>query len=50
LYLDHMTRDFIRQNLAYRYLVCRDGTEALEIERSVRMGQLAAGRPYLNPS
>jgi hypothetical protein len=49
LLLDHMTRDFIRQNLTYRCLVCRDGTEALEIERSVRAGQLPAGRPYLNP-
>jgi hypothetical protein len=49
LLLDHLTRDFIRQNLTYRYLVCRDGTEALEIERHVRAGQLPAGRPYLNP-
>ena len=49
LLLDHMTRDFIRQNLAYRFLVCRDGTDALEIERHVRAGQLPAGRPYLNP-
>ena len=49
LLLDRITRDFIRQNLTYRYLVCRDGTEALEIERSVRTGRLAAGRPYLNP-
>lgn len=49
LRLDHMTRDFIRQNLTYRYLVCRDGAETLEIERSVRAGQLPAGCPYLNP-
>lgn len=49
LLLDHLTRDFIHQNLMYRYLVCRDGTEALEIERHVRAGQLPAGRPYLNP-
>jgi hypothetical protein len=49
LFLDHLTRDFVRQNLTYRYLVCRDGTEALEVERHVRAGQLPAGRPYLNP-
>jgi hypothetical protein len=49
LFLDHLTRDFIRQNLTYRYLVCRDGTEALEIERHVRSGQLPVGHPYLNP-
>lgn len=49
LSLDRMTRDFIRQNLTYRYLVCRDGAEALATERAVRVGQLPAGRPYLNP-
>jgi hypothetical protein len=49
LLLDHMTRDFIRQNLTYRYLVCRDGAEALDVERSIRAGQLPAGCPYLNP-
>jgi hypothetical protein len=49
LLLDQMTKEFISQNLTYRYLVCRDGTEALAIERSVRAGQLPAGRPYLNP-
>jgi hypothetical protein len=49
LFLDRVTRDFIRENLAYRFLVCRDGTEALEIERHVRTGQLPAGCPYLNP-
>jgi hypothetical protein len=49
LLLDHLTRDFIRENLTYRYIVCQDGTEALQIERHVRTGQLPAGRPYLNP-
>jgi hypothetical protein len=49
LLLDRMTRDFIRQNLTYRYLICRDGPEALGIERSVQAGQLPVGRPYLNP-
>lgn len=49
LFLDRMTRDYIRENLTYRYLICRDGTEALEIERSVRAGQLPVGLPYLNP-
>ncbi len=49
LLLDQMTKNFINQNLTYRYLVCQDGTEALAIERSVRAGELPAGRPYLNP-
>jgi hypothetical protein len=33
----------------YRYLVCRDGAEAVAVERSVRAGHLSVGRPYLNP-
>jgi hypothetical protein len=49
LLLDRMTRDFVRHNLTYRYLLCQGGSEALEIERSVRAGRLPAGRPYLNP-
>jgi hypothetical protein len=49
LLLDRLTRDYIREHLGYRFLVCRDGEEALAVERSIRAGQLPAGRPYLNP-
>jgi hypothetical protein len=49
LLLDRLTRDFIREHLSYRFLVCRDGAEALAAERAIRAGQLPAGRPYLNP-
>ena len=49
LLLDRLTRDYIREHLSYRFLVCRDGAAALATERAVRAGQLPAGRPYLNP-
>ncbi|MGO9961439.1 MAG: hypothetical protein ACLP50_36605 [Solirubrobacteraceae bacterium] len=49
LLLDRLTRDYIREHLSYRFLVSRDGAEALSTERAVRAGQLPVGRPYLNP-
>jgi hypothetical protein len=49
LLLDQLTRDYIREYLSYRFLVCGDGAEALAAERAIRAGQLPAGRPYLNP-
>jgi len=49
LLLDQMTRSFIRAQLGYRFAVCRDGAEALAVERAVRAGSLPAGPPYLNP-
>lgn len=49
LLLDLMTRSFVREHLGYRFIVYRDGTEALSVERAVRAGGLPAGRPYLNP-
>jgi hypothetical protein len=49
LLLDRLTRDYIRERLTYRLVVCQDGAEALKLERDVRAGLLPAGRPYLNP-
>ena len=49
LLLDQMTRSFIRAQLSYRFAVCRDGAEALAVERAIRAGSLPAGPPYLNP-
>ena len=49
LLLDQMTRDYIREHLTYRFAICRDGTQALAVERAVRLGALTARRPYLNP-
>jgi hypothetical protein len=49
LLLDQMTRSFIREHLSYRFVVHRDGAQALAVERAVRAGGLPAGQPYLNP-
>jgi predicted GIY-YIG superfamily endonuclease len=49
LLLDRLTRDYIRDQLTYRFVVCLDGAKARELERAVRAGQLPAGRPFLNP-
>lgn len=50
LLLDRATRDFIRAQLSFRFIICADGTQALATERAVRSGYLPAGRPYLNPA
>ena len=49
LSLDDLTRAFIRDRLAYRFVVTADGTEAARLEAEVRRGALLVGRPYLNP-
>src|SRR5215217_9126574 len=49
LSLDGLTRSFIRDRLAYRFVVTADGAEAARLEAEVRRGVLSVGRPYLNP-
>jgi hypothetical protein len=49
LSLDDVTRTFIRERLAYRFVVTADGAEAARLEAEVRRGALLVGRPYLNP-
>jgi hypothetical protein len=49
LSLDDLTRGFIRDRLAYRFVVTVDGTEAARLEAEVRRGALMVGRPNLNP-
>jgi hypothetical protein len=49
LSLDQLTKTFICGQLSYRFLICPDGRQALDLERRVRAGSLPAGRPYLNP-
>jgi predicted GIY-YIG superfamily endonuclease len=49
LSLDKLTREYVRGQLTYRYVTCPNVAEARALERAVRMGELAAGRPYLNP-
>jgi hypothetical protein len=49
LSLDTLIRAFVRERLAYRFVICAIGSEALKLERDVRRGSLSAGKPYLNP-
>jgi len=49
LSLDSLTRAFVRERLAYRFVVTADGSEATRLEEAVRRGALSAGKPYLNP-
>ena len=49
LSLDSLTRAFVRERLAYRFVVTADGPEAAKLEEAVRRGVLSAGKPYLNP-
>lgn len=47
--LDQATRDYVRTELGFRMVKVTDGREALQVERLVQRGSLAAGRPFLNP-
>jgi len=49
LFLDQLTRSYIREHLTYRFQICADGRAALAAERALRAGSLPAGRPFLNP-
>jgi hypothetical protein len=49
LSLDDLTRTFVRDRLAYRFVVTADGIEAGRLEAEVRRGALLVGRPFLNP-
>jgi hypothetical protein len=48
LTLDRLVRDYVRQNLSYRFTVTTDGTEAIEIERIIINGAFGE-HPILNP-
>jgi hypothetical protein len=49
LSLDSLIRAFVRERLAYRFVVTADGAEAAKLEEEVRRRGLSAGKPYLNP-
>jgi hypothetical protein len=49
LSLDSLVRVFVRERLAYRFVVTADGAEAAKLEGEVRRGVLSAGTPHLNP-
>lgn len=47
--LDHLTRRYIQEKLAYRYVITATPAEARNLERKVQSGALQAGAPFLNP-
>jgi hypothetical protein len=49
LSLDHLTRRYIHNNLAYRYVVTQTPAAARSLERQVQSGALQSGVPFLNP-
>lgn len=51
LSLDALTRDFIRQHLAFRYVFTETGDEARKVEAAIRRSGLPnSGLPFLNPA
>ena len=49
LFLDHLTRRYIHDKLAYRYVITPTAGEARSLEQLVQSGALLAGAPFLNP-
>lgn len=47
---DLLVRQYIADHLSYRYVETPDGSTARDLEHMVRRGDLAAGKPFLNPS
>ena len=47
--MDAYVRQYIHENLSYRFLVVPDGMAALEAETAIRTGAWGHGRPLLNP-
>ena len=48
--MDVLVRQYIRQNLAYRFAVLPTGSEAYAIEAIIKKGEWERGRPLLNPA
>jgi hypothetical protein len=46
---DTLTRDYIRARLAFRWVSSPSAADALGLERRIRAGASAAGKPFLNP-
>jgi hypothetical protein len=49
LSLDHLTRRYIHDKLAYRYVITPTPAGARSLEQLVQFGALEAGAPLLNP-
>ena len=49
LSLDRETREYVRDNLGFRWISTRSPQQAFAVERSMQAGTLGLGRPLLNP-
>jgi hypothetical protein len=47
--MDALVRRYIHDELLYRYIVVKDGKEALAIETFIESGVWGRSRPFLNP-
>ncbi len=48
LAIDRLVREYVHENLSYRYVITEDGKAALELERHIIYGALG-DHPILNP-
>ena len=48
LSLDAVTKDFIRENLGFRWVEVEDGQAALDLERQIQRGDAPCGKPFFN--
>jgi hypothetical protein len=49
LSLDVTTRDYIRANLGFRWIMMESGKAAFELQRRFQRAEAACGEPLLNP-
>jgi hypothetical protein len=47
--MDALVRNYIHENLSYRFMVTYDGPSAYSIETNIKSGAWGHGRPLLNP-
>src|SRR5262249_45124199 len=47
--MDVFVRRYIHENLHYRFAMLPDGAAAYAVEATIRNGEWAHGRPFLNP-
>ena len=47
--MDALVRRYIHENLSYRFAMLPDGAAAYVVETTIKNGEWAHGRPFLNP-
>ena len=50
LSFDKLIRDYIHENLTFRFVETENDKIAFELENAIKGGALNAGKPYLNPN